>query len=471
MENKEALKNIAEELKDLIAVFQANNKTLYLVGGTVRALFFPGPGEKTSISDIDLATDATPEEIKDLVKNFADAMWLTGEKFGTIGFSKNGRRFEVTTFRSESYFPSSRKPMVSYSTKIEQDLARRDFTFNAMAILLPQGNLIDPFGGLNDLKAGVLRTPLTPEVSFSDDPLRMLRAARFINYLNVTADDTIVQAARKLKERLKIVSVERIRDEFSKIVLAPDPSKGLWFLIETGLFDQFMPEIPALKLEQDPLHRHKDVLVHTIEVTRKTNQDLVLRLAALLHDIGKPSTKKITDQGVTFHGHDIVGAKLAKKRLKALKYPNNVIEDVFLLIKLHLRVHSYKNGWTDRAVRRYVRDADYLLDKLNALIRADCTTANQIKAQELQSRMNELEGRIAYLRQQEELESIRPEIDGHRVMELLNLKPGKEVGLAMQWLMELRLDEGILGKQEVEKRLLKWWNSRNTSLGNDASNN
>lgn len=461
------LNKLVKEIEGLVELFNKSNFKIYLVGGVVRQILTGVSYEEFSRSDVDLATDATPEQVKEVLSGFADAIWLAGEKFGTVSFLKAGRRYEVTTFRTERYEKFSRKPSVKYGKSIEEDLARRDFTVNAMAISLPDLALIDPFGGEKDLKNKILRTPLSPEISFSDDPLRLLRAARFINNCHLQPTEDLLEAAKKLSERIKIVSPERIRDEFNKVILANDPQYGIWFLINTKVIDHFLPEIPALKLQQDPEHKHKDVLVHTVEVVRRTRPVLVLRLAALLHDIGKPATRTITDQGVSFHGHDILGAKLARKRLSVLKYPNKQIDDICKLIRMHLRVHSYGNGWTDKAVRRYVRDAGELLELLNELIRADCTTANKNKALQLKNRMDELEARIEQLRKQEELQAIRPEIDGHRVMELLGLAPGKEVGKVMDWLMELRLDEGILGQEEVERRLLSWWQQNKDLINKD----
>jgi poly(A) polymerase len=356
--------------------------------------------------------------------------------------------------------PESRKPEVRFGDDIETDLSRRDFTVNAMALSLPDLVLQDPFNGISDLAARRLRTPLDPEVSFSDDPLRMLRAARFISGYMLKPDVELVKAVETMRSRLEIVSRERIRDELDKLLTLPDPTEGLWFLVNTGLASEFLPELPALALEQDPIQRHKDVLAHTVAVIAKTRSDLTLRLAALFHDVGKPLTRSIGPGGVHFHHHDVVGAKLARRRMTELRYSTELIDDVAQLVTLHLRFHTYKMGWTDSAVRRYAHDAGRLLDRLNELTRCDCTTRNQARARELALRMDELERRLAELREREELDAIRPQLDGVAVMKHLGIPPGREVGTALEYLLQIRLDEGVLDEDEILCRLDTWWAGR-----------
>jgi poly(A) polymerase len=425
----------------------------YLVGGSVRDALLD---RIQSSADVDVATDARPEEVERIVRGWADAVWLQGQRFGTVGCEIAGTRMEITTFRSEVYRPESRNPEVSYGDDIETDLSRRDFTVNAMALRLPEPELVDPFGGIADLAARRLRTPLTPDVSFLDDPLRMLRAARFIAGYGLAPQPDLVAAVGEHAHRLEIVSAERIRDELSKLLVLDAPGAGLWFLSRTGLSDEFLPELNAMQLEQDPIHQHKDVLAHTIAVVENTRPDLVVRLAALLHDIGKPKTRSIGPHGVSFHHHEVVGARMARERLAALRYPHDVTDRVVRLIELHLRIHTYAMGWTDRAVRRYARDAGPLLDDLNHLVRGDCTTRNKKKAAMLARRMDELEARITALREQEELDAIRPPLDGRQVMELLGLEPGPTVGRALDHLLELRLDEGPMDTDEAARRLRAW---------------
>ncbi len=452
------LQPILDDVRPLAERFAASGHALYLVGGIVRDLVL---GRVRPGADIDLTTDAHPPETRALLEGWADAVWAQGEAFGTIGARKGDAIFEITTHRAEAYREDSRKPHVVFATDIAEDLSRRDFTVNAMALRLPDIELIDPFDGVADLGAGVLRTPLAPEVSFSDDPLRMLRAARFIAGYGLKPDDDLVAAVRKLRERLAIVSAERIRDELSKLLVVDDPSAGLWFLADTELADEFLPELRGLRLEQDPIHRHKDVLAHTIAVVAKTSPRLVVRLAALLHDVGKPATRAIGPKGVSFHHHEVVGARMARKRLQELRFPNDVIDDVQRLVFLHLRFHGYQDEvWSDSAVRRYARDAGPLLDDLNELTRCDCTTRNERRARMLAARMDALEDRIAELREREELDAIRPDIDGNRVMELLGIGPGRQVGEALAMLLDARLDEGPLGEEEAERRLLAWWSAR-----------
>jgi poly(A) polymerase len=451
----ERFRPYVEATDELARRFTAAGRTVYLVGGSVRDALLPGAASEES--DIDLTTDARPGEIEQIVRGWADDVWTQGAKFGTIGCRKAGRVYEITTHRAEVYVPESRKPEVTYGDDIELDLSRRDFTVNALALRLPDMELIDPFDGLGDLAAGRLRTPLDPEISFGDDPLRMLRAARFAARFSLEPDPALVDAVTKMHERLSIVSAERIRDELDKIVLVDVPSQALWFVVRTGLASEFLPELPGLALEQDPIHRHKDVLAHTLAVVDKTSKNKVLRLSALFHDVGKPKTRAITDGGVSFHHHEVVGARMTRARMEALRYPAADIDTVVRLVELHLRFHTYRLGWTDKAVRRYVRDAGVHLDLLNELTRCDCTTRNAAKARALARRMDELEARIAVLREQEELDALRPDLTGNQVMDLLGIGPGPAVGKALSFLMELRLDEGPLGEKEASGRLLAWW--------------
>jgi poly(A) polymerase len=436
----------------------------YLVGGSVRDALLD-----REIVDVDVTTAARPDVIEAAVHGWADAVWLQGKRFGTIGCEKDGERFEITTFRADVYRPESRKPEVSFSDDIETDLSRRDFTVNAMAIALDASSnegptLVDPHNGLVDLAAMRLRTPLAPEISFEDDPLRMLRAARFVATLRFEPDAATVGAIEAMHARLEIVSAERIRDELSKMLMADDPSPGLWLIARTHLADEFLPELNAMQLEQDPIHRHKDVLAHTIAVVANTSPVLKLRLAALLHDVGKPRTRGYGPQGVTFHHHEVVGARMARERLLALRYSNDVVEEVTKLVELHLRFHTYRMGWTDSAVRRYVRDAGDLLDLLNELTRCDCTTRDARKAAALGLRMDELEARIDELREQEELARIRPPLDGLAVMKFLGVPPGRVVGEALTFLLELRLDDGPMSEDEAYARLATWARERGIAV-------
>ena len=445
--------------------FAEASHELYLVGGPVRdALLGLDP---TASADLDYATDARPEEILTRITGWADAIWTQGQRFGTIGFLHGGVRHEVTTYRGEAYSPDSRNPEVVFATDIEADLSRRDFTINAMALRLGPPDaadgadltLVDPFGGLGDLFARRLRTPLDPDTSFTDDPLRMLRAARFLARYVLVPDPALVESATRLHERLSIISAERLRDELDKLMVTDPPGLGLglWFLVNTGLAAEFLPELPAMALEQDPIHRHKDVLAHTVAVVEKTGPDKVLRLAALLHDVGKPKTRSIGPKGVSFHHHEVVGARMARDRLKALRYPNDEVEAITELVNMHLRFHTYKLGWTDSAVRRYVRDAGPLLGRLNELTRCDCTTRNARRAAQLDKRMDDLEVRIAALEDQEQVKALRPDLDGTAVMKILGLAPGPQVGRAMRFLLDLRLEEGPLPEDEVTRRLKGWW--------------
>jgi len=432
---------------------------LYLVGGTVRDALL----DRAS-TDVDFTTDASPGQILAVVRagGWDDGVWLQGVRFGTVGVRKGDVRLEITTFRSDVYREGSRKPEVTFGRTVTDDLARRDFTVNAMAMRLPDGQFVDPHGGLADLAGRRLRTPTSPAVSFDDDPLRMLRAARFAAQLELVPTPDTVAGIVERRERLAIVSRERIRDELSKLLLGRAPGKGLWLCVQTGLADQFLPELPALALEQDPVHRHKDVLRHTIAVVENTTAfdakapDLTLRMAALLHDIGKPRTRRIGPEGVSFHLHEVVGAKMAEKRLTELRYPHDFVHDVRELVALHLRFHTYRLAWTDAAVRRYVRDAGALLDRLNFLVRSDCTTRNVFKARQLAAYSDELEERIARLEAEEELAKIRPPLDGRQVMEVLGVPPGPVVGRALAHLLELRLDHGPMTEEEATAALLAW---------------
>ncbi len=451
------LQGLVASTADLAERFAAAGHNLYLVGGVVRDAIVNRLDDN---EDLDFTTDALPDETESLLSGWADALWTQGKRFGTIGASKDGRLYEITTHRAEAYQPDSRKPDVKFADVVEADLSRRDFTVNAMALKLPGTEVIDPYDGLVDLAAGRLRTPLAPEESFSDDPLRMLRAARFIAGYHLVPDDDLVDAVKQMAPRLSIVSAERVRDELDKLLVVDDPTAGLWFISQTGLAEQFLPELPALAVEQDPIHRHKDVLAHTIAVVANTASDRILRMAALLHDVGKPATRQFGPRGVSFHHHEVVGARMARKRLTELRWPTDDLEAVVTLVELHLRFHTYAMGWTDSAIRRYVRDAGPLLDRLNALTRADCTTRNEAKAKRLKDRMDELEAEIARLRTQEELDSIRPDLDGDQVMAQLGIGPSKAVGEALAFLLELRLEHGPLGQAEARKRLDAWWNER-----------
>ncbi|MDP8938272.1 MAG: CCA tRNA nucleotidyltransferase [Actinomycetota bacterium] len=450
----ERLRPLLDETASLAERFTAAGHRLYLVGGSVRDAIL---GRSIDTRDLDFTTDARPDQIEGVLAGWADAIWDQGRRFGTIGARKDGRAYEITTHRAEAYSPDSRKPEVAFADAVEADLSRRDFTVNAMALALPDAELIDPFGGVSDLASTRLRTPLGPQESFTDDPLRMLRAARFLAGYGLVPDPDLVDAVKSLRGRMEIVSVERIRDELDKLLVVETPGQGLWFLVHTKLAEEFLPELPALALEMDPVHHHKDVLAHTIAVVDKTRPDKVLRLAALLHDIGKPKTRSFGPGGVTFHHHEVVGARMAEERMRALHYPTEEIAQVRRLVELHLRFHGFGTGWTDSAVRRYARDAGPLLDKLNELTRCDCTTRNQAKARELARRMDQLEARIAELEAQEELHRIRPELDGHQIMEHLGIGPGPLVGRAYAHLLEIRLDEGPLGEEEARRRLDAWW--------------
>jgi poly(A) polymerase len=440
---------------DLAEHFEKASHELYLVGGPVRDAWLGRPH-----ADLDFATDATPDETLAIVKPLAANLWLQGREFGTVGAEMAGVHVEITTFRTERYQPSSRHPEVTFASDVETDLSRRDFTVNAMAIQLPGMKAVDPFGGRDDLAARLLRTPVDPDDSFSDDPLRMLRAFRFASQLDFRIAPEVLDSIGRLREQLATVSAERIRDELSKLLVGIAPGRALELADETGLTDLFLPELGSLKLEQDPVHRHKDVFHHTLAVVERTRPVLVLRLAALLHDIGKPKTRRIGPGGVSFHHHEVVGAEMAERRLRALRYPNEIVDQVRALIFLHHRFHTYRLGWTDSAVRRYVRDAGPLLGTLNALVRADCTTRDAAKARRLAARMDELEARISELAAREELERIRPDLDGFQVMKYLGIPAGPLVGKALAHLLEIRLDEGPLSQDEAFERLDAWARSQ-----------
>ena len=461
--------------------FTSAGHELAIVGGPVRDALM----ERAS-QDWDLTTSALPEVIEELVAGWADAVWDVGREFGTIALRKGSAQIEITTYRSDEYDSTSRKPQVRFGDSLEGDLSRRDFAVNSMAVRISAGpdpddgaiewTFVDPHGGLADLTAGVLRTPVAAGISFGDDPLRMMRAARFVAQLGFTAHPEVIAAIEAMAERLDIVSAERIRDELVKLLSTDEPTPGLRLLVDTGLADVMLPELPALQLESDEHHRHKDVYEHSLIVLEQAialekarqkspgsaEPDVVLRIAALLHDIGKPKTRRFQSGGaVTFHHHDVVGAKLTRKRLKELRFSNDDVDDISRLVELHLRFHGYGSGeWTDSAVRRYVRDAGDQLERLHILTRADCTTRNQRKAARLQRTYDGLEERIAVLADQEELDSMRPDLDGNQIMEILGIGPGREIGDAYKFLLELRLDQGPLGEEQATEALKVWWDSR-----------
>jgi len=464
----ERLGALATASRPMSDAFAAAGFSLYAVGGSVRDALLDEPrGEDF---EIDFTTDARPDDIERLMKPLCSALWEQGRAYGTIGGTLRGSgvKVEVTTFRSESYVDHSRKPAVEWGDSLRADLSRRDFTINALALDVIALNaetpdvqtLFDFYHGFRDLSERTLRTPIDPEILFRDDPLRMLRAARFAARFSLSIAPAIEAAATAMAEQLTKVSPERIRGELDLLLVTEQPSLGLDFIVRTGLAAYFVPELPTLQLEQDPVHQHKDVLKHTWAVVDKTSPDLVLRLAALFHDVGKPATRAITAEGVTFRFHDVVGAKMTRKRMTALRYSQEMIDRVSALVELHLRFHTYQLGWSDKAVRRYVRDAGDLLAELNELTRCDCTTRNARKATELARRMDELEERIAVLREQEDLSRLRPALDGVAVMALLDIKPSRDVGEALDFLMEIRLDEGEIAVEEAKRRLLQWWSSR-----------
>jgi len=449
---------------DLAKKFAQAGFTLALVGGPVRDAILGRLG-----NDLDFTTNAKPDETKSIIKKGADSIWETGREFGTIAAQFGDVTVEITTFRSEKYETQSRNPEVEFGENIEGDLLRRDFTVNAMALELTTTppTFIDNFDGVNDLARKVLRTPGTPENSFSDDPLRMMRAARFAAQLGFDVDPAIINAIKEMAARIEIISAERVRDEFIKLIMSENPRTGISLLVDTGLADYVLPEIPKLKLEIDEHHHHKDVYEHTLKVLEQAisledrlgGPNLVIRLAALLHDIGKPKTRELIEGGgVSFHHHEVVGARMAKERLKTLRFSNDVISDVSSLVFLHLRFHGYGTGeWTDSAVRRYIRDAEHQLIHLHVLTRADCTTRNQRKAESLAKTYDSLEERILKLMAEEELEKIRPDLDGVEIMAILGISPSPIVGRAYQYLLDLRMDRGPLGAEAAKAELLNWW--------------
>ncbi|WP_370057342.1 CCA tRNA nucleotidyltransferase [Leifsonia sp. EB41] len=452
----------------LAQAFAAAGFELSLVGGPVRDALLG-----RAVHDLDFTTDARPDDILGVVRPIADAVWDIGRAFGTIGARFGDDTVEITTYRSDSYDGATRKPEVEFGDTLEGDLLRRDFTVNALALRIPEVRLVDPSGGVEDLLARRITTPSSPEVSFGDDPLRMMRAARFASQLGFAVDEQTREAMADMAERIGIVSAERVRDELTKLLASDDPRPGIELLVDSGLADQVLPELPALRLEVDEHHHHKDVYQHSLTVLDQaigyekdrhpgTAPDLVLRIAALLHDIGKPATRRFEPGGaVSFYHHDVVGAKLAKKRLTALRFDKATIDSVARLIELHLRFFGYSDAhWTDSAVRRYVRDAGGELERLHMLTRADVTTRNRRKADRLGFAYDDLEQRIAELKAQEELDAVRPDLDGEQVMRLLGLRPGRDVGQALSFLLELRLDEGPLGEEEATRRLLAWWEAR-----------
>jgi poly(A) polymerase len=449
---------VAQELADL---FGAAGHRLYLVGGTVRDALLGRPE-----TDLDFTTDARPDAVLALVDGWASAVWDTGIAFGTVGLRRRGVTMEITTFRSDAYDRVSRNPVVAYGDTIEEDLERRDFSVNAMAVELTGGRraFVDPFGGLAALASGLLDTPATPEESFADDPLRMLRAARFVAQLGFTPAPRVVAAMTAMAAELGRITAERVQAELSKLIMGAHPRRGLELLVDTGLAEVVLPEVPAMRLAIDEHMQHKDVYTHSLVVleqaiARETDgPDLVLRLAALLHDIGKPDTRRREPDGrVSFHHHEAVGAKLVRKRLRALRYPKVIVDEVSQLVFLHLRFHGYGGGeWTDSAVRRYVTDAGPLLDRLHKLVRSDCTTRNKRRAAALQRTYDDLESRITTLRAQEELDAIRPDLDGNAIMELLGIGPGPLVGRAYKHLLALRMERGPLSREDAEAELRRW---------------
>ncbi|MEY3257683.1 MAG: hypothetical protein RL443_692 [Actinomycetota bacterium] len=454
----------APESSELAKAFKAEGFKLALVGGPVRDAILGRLG-----NDLDFTTNAHPKDCEKILNKWADSVWDVGAAFGTIAGKKGEITVEITTYRSESYKADSRKPVVEFGESIEGDLSRRDFTINAMALELTTDvpTFIDLYGGISDLQNKVIKTPGKPEDSFSDDPLRMMRAARFMSQLDFMVDPNVITAMKNMASRLEIISAELIRDEFIKTIMGQKPRLGITLLVETGLADIFLPEVPKLKLEIDEHHHHKDVYEHSLTVLEQAialedrlgGANLTLRLAALLHDIGKPKTRQlIAGGGVSFHHHEVVGSRMCKERMRKLRFDNHIINDVSQLVFLHLRFHGYGSGeWTDSAVRRYVRDAGELLNHLHLLTRADCTTRNKKKADLLAKTYDELEQRIAVLMEQEELNKIRPDLSGEQIMEILNLKPSPMVGKAYDFLLELRLENGPLGEEKAKEYLLNWW--------------
>jgi poly(A) polymerase len=450
-----------DEVRSLAAAFDLAGHPLYLVGGSVRDAMLDRTLPEGMNADRDFTTSAMPDEIERIGGEWASSVFLAGKDFGTIGLVRNGQTYEVTTFRSEMYRDESRKPSVTFGSSLSEDLSRRDFTVNAMALKVPVGGedapeMVDPYGGLEDLFARVLRTPLAPETLFADDPLRMLRLFRFVSTLGFTPDEAALDAVEKMRGRLSIISAERIRTEFDKLMIGDNVTVALELLVGSGLAAEFIPEIPALAVEQDPVHRHKDVLAHTIAVVGKTEPRLRLRLAALFHDIGKPDTRAFAKGGVSFHHHEVVGARMTRRRMKELRYSNDMIQETANLVFLHMRPHTFKMGWTDSAVRRYVRDAGPLREDLNELVRSDVTTRNARRARTISRRIDELEERIEDLREREELDALRPPIDGNDIMRYLDIKPSRAVGDIMDMLLERRIEEGPYTPEEAYELLDAW---------------
>jgi poly(A) polymerase len=450
-------------LRELGALFAEAGRELYLVGGSVRDAVL---GRLSP--DLDFTTDARPEEVQAILRGWADALWDTGIEFGTVGVGKGDHRLEITTFRADRYDRVSRNPQVRFGDRLDDDLARRDFTVNAMAVRVTPsgpGEFVDPLGGLAALRAGVLNTPATPQESFADDPLRMLRAARFVSQLDFTLAPRVRSAIEDMAPQLARITAERVAAELDKLLLGKDPVAGIDLLVQTGMGEVVLPEVGAMRMAIDEHHQHKDVYQHSLRVLQQAidledeGPDLVLRWAALLHDIGKPATRKHEPDGrVSFHHHELVGAKMARKRLRALKYSKQMVEDVSQLVYLHLRFHGYGEGkWTDSAVRRYVTDAGPLLPRLHKLVRADCTTRNARRAARLQANYDRLEARIAELAAKENLARIRPDLDGNEIMQILDIPPGPQVGDAWRYLKELRLERGPLTREEATAELLSWW--------------
>ncbi|AHU89836.1 RNA nucleotidyltransferase [Trueperella pyogenes] len=470
-----SLSDLPQAILELGSIFARSGYELALVGGPVRDAFLG-----RAIHDFDFTTSARPDTTMALLHEWGDTVWDIGKEFGTIGAACSGIVVEVTTYRTDTYVPSSRKPEVVYGDTLEGDLTRRDFTVNAMAVRLPQLELVDPCGGLADLIDGVLRTPAPAPQSFDDDPLRIMRACRFASQLDFDVSAEAMRAMSDMAGRLEIVSVERVQAELERLMIGANPRKGLEIMVETGVCDVVLPEFSALRETVDEHGRHKDVYEHTLTVLDRAialetdaegpvpGPDFVLRFAAIMHDVGKPATRRFESDGsVSFHAHDIVGAKMTRKRMNHLRFPKAVTKDVSTLVALHLRFHGYgEQKWSDAAVRRYVTDAGPLLERLNRLTRADCTTRNKRKANWLAAGMDDLEARIVELKKQEEIDAIRPDLDGQQIMELLGLRPGREVGQARAYLLNLRMEEGPLGEEEATRRLLAWWAERNTG-GNE----